>query len=121
MRAITIFPIITVMFAPSAFPLPTPNIISSHVTYYLFGQSDRDPYLGTWQRTAKDSTGETTITLELKADGSYRKKMDAFLRGQAFHSSEVGTWTADGPVVQCSGDGEAPASNHNLRYYQKIG
>jgi hypothetical protein len=83
-------------------------------------QRARDPYLGTWQREVKDSTGETKITLELRADGTYTKTLDAFLRGRAFHGSETGTWTADGPVVQCSGDGNSPASTHNLQYYQKI-
>ena len=84
------------------------------------GQVDPALYLGTWQRTVSDATGTTRITLQLRQDGSYTKELYAVLRGHEFNNSEQGTWRADGPVVLCSGDGNAPASRHDLRLYQKL-
>ena len=82
---------------------------------------DLTPYLGTWQREVKDSTGQTKITLQLRADGTYTKILDAFLRGKNFHGTEDGVWSANGPLVLLSGNREFPASRHDLRNYQKIG
>ncbi len=83
-------------------------------------ESTRSYYIGAWSREVVDSTGRTAITLELREDGKYVKTLDANLRGQSFHNTEGGTWTGLGPVVTCSGDGNAPPSRHDLGLYKKL-
>jgi hypothetical protein len=101
----------------------TPAIIFANPLLGATGQlseSTRSYYIGVWHREVVDTTGRTSITLELRDDGKYLKTLDAQLRGQSFHNTEGGTWTGSGPVITCSGDGNAPPSRHDLRLYNKL-
>ena len=120
MRAINSFRLVTTACVLLAFSLFGHAAISGSASNFQSSPSDRTPYLGTWQREVSDSTGTTRITLELRGNGSYTKNLDAVLKGREFHGADNGTWSADGPVVHCSGDGDSPPSNHDLRYYQKV-
>lgn len=77
-------------------------------------------YIGTWERVASDDTGYTRIRLTLLANGTYRRVMEANLRNHAFSQSDTGNWRATGPIVQLSGDGNAPGGPQDLRYFKKI-
>jgi len=101
-------------------PSPAASIALPEATP-VEASGDLAPYLGTWQREVKDSTGQTKLTLQLRPDGTYTKVLDAFLRGKNFHGTEDGVWSANGPLVMLSGNREFPASRHDLRSYQKIG
>ena len=120
MRRIHAFRAILIVGTLCAFPSLCTHAAATNAAHSAVAQDNRAPYIGTWQREINDSTGDTKITLQLRGDGSYTKNMDAVLRGREFHGSENGSWSADGPVVRCSGDGNYPVSTHDLRYYKKL-
>jgi len=97
-------------------------------TQYLFGpqllqaaQDDQASRLaGTWQKEVSDAYTSATTILTLRSDKTYTKVFRSKVGGAPYGGTHDGTWTANGMVVQLSGDGNWPATRENLREFRKL-
>jgi len=107
---------LVIMFTGSAIRLPAKCVPGTEVS----SQDDRSASVGEWVKESGDSGGEQRIILVLRADGSYRKTLDATVGGRKYGGTHEGTWTAEGKIVDLSGDGNWPAFSHDLSEFRKI-
>lgn len=83
-------------------------------------RSDEGDLAGTWEYEGGDGGGQEKITLILRADHSYTKKLESTAQGSRYGGIHSGTWTARGMVVSLSGDGNWPPYRHDLSSFRKI-
>jgi hypothetical protein len=105
------------------------SMISALSFLILACTGSRSELAGTWRYESASGVGYTEIVLVLKADGTYTKHLK--FRTPAMYSGAVGsgptgggehsgTWTATGTVVSLSGDGNWPASTHDLSEFHRV-
>jgi hypothetical protein len=84
--------------------------------------------VGTWVSEDSGSAHYTRIEITLRPDGTYTKTLRARTPGWGgggtgvggLGGTQEGRWTASGMVVQLSGDGNWPASSHNLSSFTRV-
>jgi len=87
----------------------------------VYVQRDTQQYVGTWERNGpNDSRATQRIILELRADGTYTKTLNATVDGKPYGGTHSGTWKARGTTVDLSGDGNWPSISHDLREFRKV-
>lgn len=94
------------------------------------GQSSKDSraelrsvdlrFVGAWVRQTSDPEASQKIILILRSDGTYRKTLDALVRGVPYGGTHEGTWTMSGTVVQLSGNRTWPPYSHDLSKFQRL-
>lgn len=79
--------------------------------------TEAEDLVGTWIFQTGDAGASYRITLELRADGTYTKTLETNVSVGGTHS---GTWSNRGSVVYLSGDGNWPASSHDLAKFHRV-
>ena len=75
---------------------------------------------GTWQKEVADARSSATTLLTLRADKTYTKIFRAKVDGANYGGTHDGRWSANGTVVQLSGDGNWPPTREDLREFRKL-
>ena len=95
----------------------TSTLVTTSISTNLSSSSDDTWAVGTWEGGRGDAGATYRITLTLNADGTYRKTLATNIGAGGTHS---GTWSLKGTTVYLSGDGNWPASSHDLSTFRKV-
>jgi hypothetical protein len=77
--------------------------------------------IGTWEGYGpSDSRAKQYTILELRADGTYTKTLDAVVDGKHYGGTHSGTFKSRGLLVYLSGDGNYGPYTQDLRYLKKV-
>jgi hypothetical protein len=91
-------------------------------------ESAASPLVGTWVQESASAVNYTRIEITLRADGTYTKTLIARTpmthggyvgSGPSLGGTHSGTWTANGMIVNLSGDGNWPPYQHDLRLFRR--
>jgi hypothetical protein len=86
-------------------------------------QAAANPLVGVWFKETADLSSFQRLKLTLRPDGTYTK--ESWMRMSAYGTGYIpgrhdGTWRSSGSVVYLSGDGNYPASNHDLSGFERL-
>ena len=78
--------------------------------------------VGRWEgQGLSDSGAKQYVVLELRADSTYTKTLDAVVNGQRYGGTHSGTWKSRGSFqIHLSGDGNWPAYTQDLKSLRKV-
>jgi hypothetical protein len=105
----------------AAFALPVTGGMILITAAHAESQDASDQLVGVWEGDGpSDSSAQQHTILELRADHTYTKTLNATVNGAHYGGTHSGTWTARGMIVDLSGDGNYPAYSQNLHSMRKV-